>query len=272
MMISLFNTRNCESLRAERACLFQSLLHTQLLEKGFGTAGWVTDRMNGWTEELSSCKILRRWGAKRWSDLLEWHQWAKAEPRNQGCSHCLLPPSAWDGLSRQPPRDKKCQKRLRWPLCSGSWPLQVFEWHDSNFLPLSGWETSSRRDGLTVARIPNPGKSSLWPATQLALASQTGCGGPWPCLWTDSTGPSRQHQAGHQDTATWARGTGTRDTPDRNLWAWLSHVSLTLPSNELPCSFIHSFQRLSYAKHAFALGSLRLVPFSCRLWLHSPIR
>lgn len=93
---------------------------------------------------------------------------------------------------------------------------------------------------------------------QLAGVCQTGC--------DDHTlTVSRLHWATLAATkqATWAGGSGMWHGPDRNLWAGSATRWLTLPTSRLPCLFIHSLWKLSYARCSLALGSLRSVPLSC---------
>lgn len=93
---------------------------------------------------------------------------------------------------------------------------------------------------------------------QLAGVCQTGRG-------DHALTVSRLHWATPAATkqATWAGGSGMWHAPDRNLRAGSATQCLTLPTSRLPCSFIHSLWKLSYARCSLALGSLRSVLLSC---------
>ena len=82
--------------------------------------------------------------------------------------------------------------------------------------------------------------------------------GPRPDYEQTALGRPGSHQAGRLGQGLWDIA-WTRQKP----LGWLSMWCPNLPTNQLPCSLMHSFWKLSYARCSFALGSLRLVPLSC---------
>lgn len=89
MTISLFSKWNCDSFWTERVCLFRPpSAHSSWKRALALLAEWPTE----WTGGQNNTS--RRWGAKRWSSLLEWCCWVKAEPGKWGitpasCHHPL---------------------------------------------------------------------------------------------------------------------------------------------------------------------------------------